>query len=948
MIKLRILLPLSIALFVLSSSILFSQSSGKIIGNVIEKESGEPIPFANIYIEDTNFGSSADVSGNYVILNVPPGLYRVTASVVGYQRVTVNDVRVNVDFTSRLNFQLSVGTISLEAVIVKGDRNPLIRQDLTNPTVSIGAESINELPVDQISDIIRLQAGVVSGNDGSLHVRGGRSNEIAYSLNGVSLNDPYGNQRSIGIATNAVQEVSVSTGTFSAQYGNALSGVVNYVTKEGSDRYSLSLRGYMGDYITNRKDLYPNSEDINVLNRGRLEATLGGPIPGLSNAKFYLSGVLEDFNGSIYGQEIYRPDDSYLSPDNFRTGDPRKKTSSEAYFFRPYDTSSTGKPTGSGEFAAMNPFRSFNLQGNFSYRFSSTFKAKYEVVFDQGQSKNYEVAYKYNPAGDGTSYSTGLIQAIDFTHTIGSNMFYTLKLSQGFNEGKYYLYEDINDPGYLPNLYSRQVGNSAFYAGGTSNYREFRKTTTTGVKGDLVAQLFKVHEFKTGFEARFHKLDFEGYSVEFGKLSGGNFATLTNDDLLYDTTLTLIRRIPTSPSLYTSYNKTPKSISAYLQDKIEFESSFILNAGIRYEMFDPASAYNTDLSRNLTDSLFGFISTYNESAKIKHTLSPRVSMSYPITDRAIIRLSYGHFYQIGSLSSLYSNNKFYVTNVGSTPTFGNPNVEPQKSVQYEMGLQQQVTDDFKFDVTGFYKDVSNYIYTQSIFTTSGRAYNLLTNLAYANSRGVTISLLKRRAPGELFSASLDYTFSIAEGNRTEPAVELFFSEQSGKQSETYLVPLSFDRSHVINGTISLSQPNDWNFGVVFNLQTGTPYTPALPSQLVQVRYEQSADNQPLNWNVDMKFEKFFALAGVKFSVFLQVENVFDVENELSVYSSSGRALSNVEQVQDAIQFNDLRRRIARGDAGLFPVGQLDNYYSQRPERVNRPREARLGFSLLFN
>ncbi len=142
-------------------------------------------------------------------------------------------------------------------------------------------------------------------------------NEIAYTLNGIALNDPYGNSRSIGLATNAVKEVSVSTGTFAAQYGNALSGVVNYVTKEGSDNYSFGLRGYMGDYVTNRTSLFNNIDDIDPLNRGRLEATFGGPVPEISGAKFYISSIYENFKGVLYGIRLYNPSDSYLSPDNF-------------------------------------------------------------------------------------------------------------------------------------------------------------------------------------------------------------------------------------------------------------------------------------------------------------------------------------------------------------------------------------------------------------------------------------------------------------------------------------------------------------------------------------------------------------------------------------------------------------------------------------------------------
>ncbi len=133
-------------------------------------------------------------------------MHSITASVVGYQKVTVENIRVNVDFTTRQNFELSNGTVDLPPIIVQGERNPLIRQDLTNPTVAITDESIHELPVDQISDVISLQAGVVKGDDGTLHIRGGYSNEVSYTLNGISLNDPYDNTRSIGSSNKCCYE----------------------------------------------------------------------------------------------------------------------------------------------------------------------------------------------------------------------------------------------------------------------------------------------------------------------------------------------------------------------------------------------------------------------------------------------------------------------------------------------------------------------------------------------------------------------------------------------------------------------------------------------------------------------------------------------------------------------------------------------------------------------
>lgn len=165
--------------------------------------------------------------------------------------------------------------------------------------------------------------------------------------------------------------------------------------------------------------------------------------------------------------------------------------------------------------------------------------------------------------------------------------------------------------------------------------------------------------------------------------------------------------------------------------------------------------------------------------------SPRLSVSYPITDRGVIRFSYGHFYQIGSLSSLYRNLIWEVENVSTVARFGNANVNPERSIQYEVGLQQQLTDDFKFDLTGFYKDVRDYIYTQTVYSQNAREYQVLTNLSYANVKGLTLSFIKRQAPGSLFSATLDYTYQVAEGNRTEPTEDLFFSESAGKQTETF-------------------------------------------------------------------------------------------------------------------------------------------------------------------
>jgi hypothetical protein len=227
-----------------------------------------------------------------------------------------------------------------------------------------------------------------------------------------------------------------------------------------------------------------------------------------------------------------------------------------------------------------------------------------------------------------------------------------------------------------------------------------------------------------------------------------------------------------------------------------------------------------------------------------------------------------------------------------------------------------------------------------------KQYNLLTNLAYANTRGISIALLKRRSVDDLLSATLDYTFQVAEGNRTLPEDEIYYNEQQGKLSETYLVPLDFDRSHTLTSSIALTQPDDWAVSLIAFLRTGTPYTPEFPSNVVPISFTQNSDTQPVQWNVDLKIEKFFKFESFDFSLFIQVDNLFDTENELYVWSNSGRALYNIEETLRPELLKPMRDRITRGDPGMIPMSGIDNYYAN-PGNISTPRLIRIGASIVL-
>ncbi|MDZ7290633.1 MAG: TonB-dependent receptor [candidate division KSB1 bacterium] len=894
-------------------------TTGKIAGRVTDAESGEALPGANVVIEETTLGAATDLNGNYVILNVPPGVYTVMFSYIGYQPVRMKEVRVSVDFTTTLNMKMKASTVEIGVVEVVGERQPLVRQDLTNTTVAVSAETIESLPVDAVQDVVRLQSGITVDNAGEVHIRGGRSNEIAYMVNGISVANPFNNAQAVGIATNAIQELTVSSGTFSAEYGDALSGVINFVTKDGSSKYAGNLKFWTGDNVSSHDELFDNIDDLDPLNNSRTEATFSGPVPFTGNRlTFFTSGVYVDNKGYLYGRRLYKPSDGL-------------DISSTEWKFDPLGD---GQPSGDGAVVPLNPSLSTNFTTKLSYRPVAHIKLTYDLLFDRFRyTSGDRRAYKFNPDGILKTKQLNQSHSIGITHTIGTRLFYTLKAAYSETNEKKAVFDDPHDPRYVPYNLANALPPTVFLVGGTDLDRDRLSSHTFNAKLDVVSQIRTNHELKLGAEVKVHRLEREFYT------------------LIYDTTMARMGKPPIVPYRYLNpdyvdysfYLRRPVQFSAYLLDKMELARTFIVNAGLRLEYLDTKADYNPDLIANVENPDQDL-----KRVDPKTRLSPRISLSYPITERGIIRFSYGHFYQLPTLQRLYQNPYFESFNYIRTPTYGNPNLKPERSIQYEMGLQQQLGDNFKFDVTVYYKDVTDLLQTRQVLAgavAGDRIFNILTNVSYANVRGFSFSLLKRRGLNSPFSASLDYTFQIAEGNFSDPA-DNFYDSKSGKETEQTFVFLDFDRTHTLNGTFALTQPNNWTASVIASFWTGTPYTPSLPSSLTPVQFQENSGRRPTYLNVDFRAEKFFKFAGLDFSVFTQIENALDLKNERYVYSNSGRSLYSLDEKLQAGTFNNLRERIRANPELYPPESELDKYY-QRADWLSEPREVRVGFSVAY-
>ena len=264
-------------------SVIQAGTSGKIAGKIVDAQTKEALVGVNVVIPGMTLGASTDVDGNYFIINIPPGTYQVRASAVGFSPLAMIDVKVFVDQTTRINFELQAQAIELTGVEITATR-PIVQKDLTSTTSTVTSEQISKLPIEDVQSIVNLQAGVVGG-----HFRGGRSNEVKYLIDGISVNDVFSGSSSLQAEVNSIQEVQILSGTFNAEYGEALSGVVNQVTKIAGDKYSGDISVYSGDYLTSRSSLFKNVDHVSPSDLYNIEGSLSGPVPGLGNVlKFYV------------------------------------------------------------------------------------------------------------------------------------------------------------------------------------------------------------------------------------------------------------------------------------------------------------------------------------------------------------------------------------------------------------------------------------------------------------------------------------------------------------------------------------------------------------------------------------------------------------------------------------------------------------------------------------
>lgn len=906
--------------------------SGKISGRVTDAALGEALPGVNVVIDGTQRGAQTDLDGYYTILNVSPGDYTLRFSFLGYATQTVEGVDVNIGETTTIDVELRDEAVGLGEVVVRAEQ-PVIQPDVSNSRLNVSAAELQALPAPTIGSVVSLQPGIQD----DFTVRGSPNTQLSFMVNGFVLRNERDNTPLTQTPLAAVEEIQVQTGGFNAEYGNVRSGIVNVVTKEGREdryearailQYSAPSQKNFGPLANDRdsywvrrfvdpevafvgtgngtngpwdqatvdqygqfegwvsvserlladddpsNDITPEALQQAFLYQHRksfeivepdydIDVGFGGPVPGISQQL----GGLRFYGAYRRSQSMYMiplTTDSYEEQTGYlrltsnvapgmklslegRLGDQEGTTSSRSGTTGIFGSNGIDNPEGaalsvSGDLSSVS-FIDARLFSNFYWN---------------------PTRVRYNQIS-GT-----------FTHTLNNSTFYQLRLHRlafkhetdlpalrdtsvaatfggvGFDEAPF---------GFDPRP---TFGVDGMRTGvGFSNGRDSSEVVTYNLQADVTSQLNPIFEVKAGLEVNVTDQDIRyGRFDEFLPSSNANF----------------------------SWTEAPLRSALYGQTKLEFKG-MIANLGLRAEYFnarsdyydftrfdpafsavggDPVEALDTLLTAEPADALF--------------SISPRLGVSFPVTEVSKLYFNYGHFRSLPSPTNIFLFG--YETQTGRITSIPNPSNPLPKTVAYELGYEQSFFEQYLVKVAGYYKDVTNEPLDVEYISRDGRVnYFLRESRRYADTRGFEFTF--RRNRGRWVRGFVNYTYMVDTGGyfgldaideNTTVQNERENSDQERRNAQSRPVPRPYAEVNLNFFTPGDFGPRlgefsilgDWRASLLWQWIDGGKRTWAGGGSRPGVLNNVDATDR---WRLDVRFARTFELGSREVTFFADIFNL---------------------------------------------------------------------------
>jgi len=818
---------------------------GSITGKITD-DAGVGVPYANVILKGTQLGGRANAEGKFTIVKVPVGPYIMATKMMGYSSVE-KTIQVNANQVTTVDFQVSEQAVKMKVVDVTGNIKIAIRKKDSSTKQIVTSEDLRSLPVDNYKEAIGLKAGVIS-QGGELHFRGGRGDEVLTIVNGIASRNPL-RAEGVDLGLLAVSSSEQVLGGLDAQYGNALSGVINLTTREGGDKFGGEVR-----YFTDRY----GEADKSFNNFERLSTGFGGPFL-FPKTNYFISfeGTYSDTylrNLATHREHRFldfirlgnrQSNSAKLSGKLTFKLTPNEKLNVEVIKNRSLD----------GEYNNR-----WNRQGFVQVRQDSTAPTDGQVTTRYGAWSYFQVDSSYVPVNTAEHLPTNtedyLQTALTWKHTLGVGTIYNLRASRQVWENS----RDVMDRmpweyQQQPNQYydpQNRLDGQYYVTNGDFPFYERKRTVTYTLNGDFSKRLGKPaddgghpHNFMAGGDINYNDLGFLKTSYP-NVITGQGLYGVDRDEFRY-------------------FN--PEG-AFFVQDRWEYEG-MVLNAGVRYDNFSVGNQISSADVRN----------------RVKTQVSPRIGIAYPISERDVMSFHYGRLFQVPDRQYIYQGRLISAT------SRGNPNLEPQTTISYQLGVQHLFSKDIYGQFGVYFKDIFGLLTTvdQEI---PGFAITVPTyvNADYASSRGVEFTLIKRFSHG--FAGEVNYTYGNATGTASDPNRALpnqgNLRDQFKPTSEQ---PLDWDQRHNISATMSLGNEKDWRTSFVYQFGSGFPFTPHERQERRQNPEVTNSRRLPSVSTLSMQGERFFRAWGQNLTLYVQGTNLLDAENisdiEPSIWPEGG-------------------------------------------------------------
>ena len=894
-----------------------AQGQGNISGRVTDA-SGEPLFGVNVVVVGTTLGAATDLDGNYTIPDLRAGEYSVRFSIIGFETTQFTGIQVADGQTTALSASLDEAILSTDEEIIIIGEKPLLDVEQATSTSTISREQLEAAPLRDIQEVVGTQAGVTRDPTG-LYIRGGRADETGFIVDGVSAKDPLaGTGFGLDLGSNSFSEVEVTTGGIGAEYGDVTSGVVNVQTQEGSDQFA-------GFFSHKRDNLGEANESWDSNFKEEIyEFNLGGPIiPG--KLRFFTTGQVQISDG--FTRQTATPEATQSSTISSSWFTPRTGNRWNGLLKLTYE---------------FNP--GMRLQA--SYSRSLTINQNTRMLQVTGNEAVIQPGFQYSfiqqPDNANTYTHDNIIGYLKWSHVLNDRSFYDVQLSRLFTtlradaNGRPWrpanvdteldpesivtypadIFVDENGNPLNPNASFVLPGPGLFNNGGiaTRFHDHFAEEITLR---STYTRLFENegNRLSAGFELKFN--DYQWIDVirpwVGAPIGSGENTTQTN-------------RLGESSDIW---RVKPQRGALFATQQIRYRG-LIANLGARLEYWAPGK-YVDDLVQDPLAPILESVRTAYEDDTIKLLglryklrLLPKIRVSFPIQENRVLFFNYGHSTKIPHPTFVYTGLDPFFQDRSFFADLGNPNLDPEVDISYELGIRNQFSSNDVLNFTAFWRDKFDFITIENVLIADQtgrevtRAFRI--NGDFARVRGVEASYLKR--VGTWFTGQLSGSFSRATGlsSTNNDALSQFLA--NGDIENTFETPLAWDRPLDLKASVTLSHDKDRPFLGIPGInriklylsttyRSGQRYTPVVfrgnqinpftGEQDWRPVYEEVSDpaarfseiGEPWWW-FDLNVQRAIKIGNSDLMMTLEITNLFNQQNSIIINPVTGRAYEDLD------------------------------------------------------